>query len=107
MKNGKIYSPSNSEEGEVFMDKWCSNCLREECSVLDEAVYTGRTERWVYENQKAVCLDFKPTDCQCGCCQPDQVFKCEKCDRLRAYCRGQDDAHIEMCDDCWYLIIRE
>lgn len=108
--NGKVYKPSNSEEGEVFMEEWCSKCAREECETLDEAIYTGQTERWVYKNQKAVCLDFKPTkpaDCQCGNCEEDQEFKCEKCKKVRAYCWGQDDENISMCDDCWYLTIRQ
>lgn len=72
----KLYKPSNSTEGEWFMDKFCYHCVHEEysrtgneddkmCSILtytmlfeiDSPTYP---KEWIYDkNNNPICTKFK------------------------------------------------
>jgi hypothetical protein len=38
--------------------------------------------------------------CNCGECEPEQVYQCDGCGAIVAYCDGADDKFFEYCDRC-------
>lgn len=55
----KTYMPSNSTDGEAFMDNFCYNCTKEKrCNILIKALTGETVKQWVY-NPNPMCLRFK------------------------------------------------
>ena len=58
---GKPYRPSNSTEGEMFMERWCSGCIKKSgCSILNNALVGKQSRSWRYDdNGVPECTSFQ------------------------------------------------
>lgn len=60
----KKYRPANGHEGELFCDKFCANCSKEEnCEIvlksmskdIDDPLYPSE---WIYKDSEGFCTAF-------------------------------------------------
>jgi hypothetical protein len=45
-------------------------------------------------------IEIECRSCNCGECEPEQVYQCDGCGAIVAYCDGADDKFFEYCDRC-------
>ena len=59
MEEIKYYYPSNSTEGDCFMQNNCYNCYKEKyCTILINSFVGKQPKQWIYQHNKAVCTSL-------------------------------------------------
>ncbi len=62
----KLYRPANGTEGEIFMNRFCSNCkydLDEDCDIILQSMINNIEDpdypkEWRYRKGKGICTKF-------------------------------------------------
>ena len=59
MEEIKYYYPSNSTEGDCFMQNNCYNCYKEKyCTILINSFVGKQPKQWLLKDDKAVCTSL-------------------------------------------------
>jgi len=80
----KKYRPSNGNEGDIFMSKWCDNCIRDTedkaCKILGDSLCwgiddDGYPDEWTYNDAGfPICTAFSTEEKPYRCSDTGDMF---------------------------------